>query len=61
MAAPRDHGLGGARQVDPIPGCAPEMRLPFSVAGRGGHSPRIRRCGLCRASADPGVHVWGSA
>eukprot|EP00969_Alexandrium_andersonii_P151410 6694516-Alexandrium_andersonii.AAC.1 len=37
------------------------MRLPFPVAGRGGHSPHVRRHGLRRVSADSGVHVRGSA
>eukprot|EP00969_Alexandrium_andersonii_P012318 537425-Alexandrium_andersonii.AAC.1 len=35
--------------------------LPFSVAGRGGRSPRVRRRGLRRAPAGPAVHLRGSA
>eukprot|EP00969_Alexandrium_andersonii_P001570 68809-Alexandrium_andersonii.AAC.1 len=36
------------------------MRLPLPAAGRWGHSPRIRRHGLCRVSAYSEVHMRGS-
>eukprot|EP00969_Alexandrium_andersonii_P147506 6522511-Alexandrium_andersonii.AAC.1 len=53
---PCRYGLGSACQVDPALGCAPEMRLPLSVAGRRGHSPRVRWRGLRRVSVGPEAH-----
>eukprot|EP00969_Alexandrium_andersonii_P315353 13932413-Alexandrium_andersonii.AAC.1 len=63
---PDHHGLGGPRTIDPLPGGSSQVRLPFSVVRRRGHSPHFRRHRLRWVSAGPvvyvrrGAHAWSA-